>query len=108
MCVVSVVCVVCVVGVSRVQVRNVSVCRFKTHPCVPAKRAHVELMCAFCRHTRMRFEPTHGDVLSIHTGRRGKGGGGGVGWGGGGRGSLLSLFLFSLPALVVSLLSQQQ
>ena len=43
------------------------VCRFKTSPCVPAKRAHVEHMRAFCRHTRKRFEPTHGDVLFLHT-----------------------------------------
>ena len=27
-------------------------------------------MRAFCRHTRKRFEPTHGDVLNLHTGRR--------------------------------------
>ena len=25
-------------------------------------------MRAFCRHTRKRFEPTHGDVLTLHTG----------------------------------------
>ena len=80
--------------------------------CVPAKRAHVEHMRAFCQHTRMRFEPAHGDVLSTHTG-----GGKGrrvvvvVEWGRGGErgtGVLFSLFLssplflLSLPALVVS------
>ena len=42
-------------------------CRFKTLPCVPAKRAHVEHMRAFCWYTRKRFEPTHGDVLNLHT-----------------------------------------
>ena len=86
-CVLSV-CVWCMCGAAwhaenpRVYAQNVSVCRFKTHPCIPAKRAHVEHTRAFCRHTRMRFEPTHGDVLSIHTekreGGRGGGGGGGV------------------------------
>ena len=39
------------------------VCRFKTLPCVPAKRS-------FCWYTRKRFEPTHGDVLNLHTERR--------------------------------------
>ena len=49
-------------------------------------------MCAFCRHTRRRFERTHGDVLSIHTWRReGRRGGGG-----GGVGSLLSSLFFPL------------
>ena len=48
--------------------QNVSVCRFKTLPCVPAKRAHVFNMRTFCRHTRKRFEPTHGDILNLHTG----------------------------------------
>ena len=76
----------------RVYAQNVSMCRFKTPPCVLAKRAHVENMRAFCRHTRRRFEPTHRDVLSIHTGRReGVRGGGG----GGGLSSLLSSLLFS-------------
>ena len=53
----------------RVWVQIVSVCRFKTLPCAPAKRAHVFNMRAFCRHTRKRFEPdtrrrfepTHGE-----------------------------------------------
>ena len=45
-------------------------CGFKTHPCVPAKRPHVEQNRAFCRYTRMRFEPTHGDVFNLHTVRR--------------------------------------
>ena len=48
--------------------KNVSVCTFKTLPCVLAKRAHVEHMRAFCLYTRRRFEPTHGDVLNLHTG----------------------------------------
>ena len=124
-CVVCVVCGVCgVCGAvwhaekkNRVYAQNLPVCRFKTPPCVPAKRSHVEHMRAFCWHTRRRFEPSHGDVLSIHTGRReGRRGGGGEwvgGWRGGGgergeggRGSLLSLpLLFSLPSLVFSLLS---
>ena len=37
------------------------VCRFKTSPCVLAKRAHVFNMRAFCRYTRGRFEPAHGE-----------------------------------------------
>ena len=53
---------------AQIQVPNVSVCRFKTLPCVPAKRAHVEHMRAFCLYTRKRFEPTHGDVWNLHTG----------------------------------------
>ena len=52
------------------------VCPFKTCPCVCSKRprvyrhhAHTLLnMCACCRHTRGRFECTHGGVLSLHTG----------------------------------------
>ena len=80
-------CVVCVVCVglclwcvvcgaawhaekTRVWVQNVYECRSKTLPCVRAKRAHVFNMRAFCRNTRNRFEPTHGDVLNLHTGRR--------------------------------------
>ena len=35
------------------------VCTFKTPPCVPAKRAHVFNMRAFCQYTRRRFQPTH-------------------------------------------------
>ena len=55
-----------------------SVCRFKTAPCVHSKRpricrhhAHMlKHVCAWCRYTRGRgrFERTHGDVLSGHTG----------------------------------------
>ena len=97
-CVCGVLCVVC--GAAwhaekpRVWVQNVSVCRFKTHPCVPAKRAHVEHMRPFCRHTWMRFEPTHGDVLNLHTVKRERGG---CAWGGRGGGRVLfSLFLSSL------------
>ena len=32
---------------------------------MPAKRPHVEHMRAFCRHTRMRFEPTHGGFFRV-------------------------------------------
>ena len=57
----------CVLSVTpRVLVKNVSVCTFRTHPCVPAKRAHVFNMRAFCRYTRKRFERTHGDVFNLH------------------------------------------
>ena len=38
----------------RVLVQNASACTGKT-------RAYVEHMRAFCRHTRKRFEPTHGE-----------------------------------------------
>ena len=52
-----------------------SVCTFKTSPCVDSKRhrvyrhhAHMlKHMCAWCRYTRRRLEPTHGDVLNVHT-----------------------------------------
>ena len=48
--------------------KNVSVCRFKTSPCVPAPRAHMlKHVCAWCRYTRGRFERAHGDVLNGHT-----------------------------------------
>ena len=48
--------------------KNVTVCTFKTSPCVPAPRAHMlKHVCAWCRYTRGRFERTHGDVLSGHT-----------------------------------------
>ena len=51
-----------------------SVCPFKTSPCVRFKRPRVyrhhahmlKHMCA-CWHTRGRFERTHGDVLNLHT-----------------------------------------
>ena len=57
-------------------VENTPVCPFKTSrvyvqnvPCMPAQRAHVlKHVCALCRHTRGRFERTHGDVLNGHTG----------------------------------------
>ena len=52
----------------RADFQHASVCVFKTLPCVPVKRAHVEHMRAFCRHRRKRFEPTHGDVLNLHMG----------------------------------------
>ena len=77
---VGVQCVVCVLG--SVLCRWCAVCG----GCV-ARRL-------FCRHTRMRFEPTHGDVLSIHTGRRERGRGGGGG-GGGSPLPLSSLLSFS-------------
>ena len=49
--------------------KNVSMCTFKTSPFVPAPRAHMlKHLCAWCRQTRGRFERTHGDVLSGHTG----------------------------------------
>ena len=49
---------------------------FKTSPCVRSKRPRVyrhhahmlKHMCAWCRHTRGRFECTHVDVLNPHTG----------------------------------------
>ena len=48
--------------------KHVSVCTFKTSPCVPAPRAHVlKHVRAWCRYKRGRFERTHGDVLSGHT-----------------------------------------
>ena len=58
------VCAVCVV------VRH-----WKKPPCVRSKRPRVYRhhapmcfnMCAWCRHTRGRFESTHGDVLHGHT-----------------------------------------
>ena len=60
LCVLWCVCVVVVLwrcGVSiqnpRVSIQNVPVCTFKTLPCVPAKRAHVE---------------THVRVVPVHTG----------------------------------------
>ena len=84
--VVSVVCGVC--GAAW-HAEKTSVCRFKTLPSVPAKRAHVFNMRACCRYTRKRFETTHGDVLNLHTERRE------------GRGfllSLTSLLSFSLPS----------
>ena len=64
-------------------------CRFKTPPCVPAKRPHVFNMRASCRYTRRRFECTHGGVLDMSTG---------------GGASLLSFssFLLSLPSLFSS------
>ena len=43
---------------------HVSVCTFKTSPCVPAPRAHMlKHVCAWCRYKRGRFERTHGDVF---------------------------------------------
>ena len=78
-CVVCV-CVVCVVSVCGAawHAEKPSVCWFKTSPCVGskrlAKRAHLFSMCAFCRYTWKRFEPTRADVLDLHTERREEGG----------------------------------
>ena len=64
-------CVVCVVCVWRGLARGkLPVCRYKTHPCVPAKRPHMFNMRAFCQYTRKRFERTHGDVFNLHTVKR--------------------------------------
>ena len=46
---------------------NLSVCRFKTPPCVPGKRPHVSNMRAFSGYTRKRLERTLGGVLNLHT-----------------------------------------
>ena len=46
--------------------QRVSVCTFKTSPCVPAPRAHMfQQVCAWCRYKRGRFERAHGDVFSL-------------------------------------------
>ena len=45
------VCAWCVLCMARLGTRKTPVCRFKTPPCVSAKRAHVEHMRAFCRYT---------------------------------------------------------
>ena len=56
--------------------QHVPVCTFKTSPCVPAPRAHMVYTCARgVDNTRGRFERTHGDVLSGHTGGKGRRGG---------------------------------
>ena len=56
------VCVGVVCGVWRgfARGRKKNVCTFKTPPCVPAKRPHVDQMRAFCWQTRRRFERAHG------------------------------------------------
>ena len=82
----SVVCrVVCRVSCVVRGVRGV--CRFKTSACFEHARV--------LNHTRKRFEPTHGSVSNLHTGRR-------EGGGRGGGGSLL--FLSLVPSLSFSLL----
>ena len=48
-------------------IERVSVCTFKTFPCVLAACPHVSYMWAWCRYTRGRFECTHGGVLNVHT-----------------------------------------
>ena len=76
LCVVLVLCVLACVWhglmrgkpLPRAEVQHASVCTFKTPPCVPAKRPHVEHMRAFCRYTRRRFECTHESVLNLSTG----------------------------------------
>ena len=45
-----------------------SVCRFKTSLCVPAPRAHVSTHVRVVLVHTGRFEHTHGDVWSGHTG----------------------------------------
>ena len=56
-------------NILRVSTQHVTVCTFRTSPCVPAPRAHVlKHVCAWCPHSRRRFERAHGDVLSGHTG----------------------------------------
>ena len=40
--------------------KTLSVFTFKTFPCVLAPSPHVSYMWAWCRHTRGRFESTHG------------------------------------------------
>ena len=107
-CVWCVVCVVCVVWWCG----GVVVCDTLKTPCVGSKRfrvyqqhAHMlKHMCACCRYTRMRFEPTHGEV--------GRGEGLWWGWWGweGGGGVLFPLYLssllsFSLPSFSLSPLS---
>ena len=109
------VCVLCVCGVvcvARLGTRETPVCRFNKSPCVGSKRIRVYRQNARMLNTCARFagihgcvfEPAHGDVLSIHTGRReggSGGGGGGMGEGGGGEGlsSLSCSLLFSLSPL---------
>ena len=45
-----------------------SSCAFKKRPRVYRHHAHMCFnMCAWCRYTRRRFEPSHGHVLSGHT-----------------------------------------
>ena len=59
---VSSVCGVCACVLSkrsRVHIQNVSVCAVKTQVSYVAR--------AYCRHTRRRFECTHGAVLNLHT-----------------------------------------
>ena len=59
---------VCVGGRGTgVCIERVSVCTFKTFPCVLAACPHVSYMWAWCRYTRGRFECTHGGVLNVHT-----------------------------------------
>ena len=49
----------------------VCVARLGTRKTVYLQNArHVFNMRAFCQYTRKRFEPTHGDVLNLHTMRR--------------------------------------
>ena len=116
-CVVCVVCgVVCVVCVWLGLASGKPPCAGETSPSEGSKRIrvyqqkrpHVFNMRAFCQYTRKRFEPSHGDVFNLHTGRR-------EGRWGEREGVLFSLFLspsFSFSSLslslLLSLLSQQQ
>ena len=59
--------VVCVgEGGTGVCIERVSVCTFKTPPCVPAPSPHVSYMWAWCRYTRGRFERTHLGFSACH------------------------------------------
>ena len=64
-CVVCMRCGVCCVCGAAWHAENPRVCGFKTTPCVPAKRAHVFNMRAFCRFARKPFEPQ--SALFVHT-----------------------------------------
>ena len=68
-CCCGVLCCVVVCGVVCATPEK-SVCPLNTSPCVPLHTHTCFNMCAWCRHTRGRFEYTHGgrgDVLSGHT-----------------------------------------
>ena len=58
----------CVLGRGRrgVCIERVSVCTFKTFPCVLAPSPHVLYMCAWCRYTRRRLECTQVGFSACH------------------------------------------
>ena len=58
--------VVLLCGVVRLGMRKTPPCAFKTPPCVPGKRPHVQHR-AFSWYTRRRRDRTHGGVLNAHT-----------------------------------------